>query len=87
MSLHGETMVNLDLIANRRPYADEYVIAAVRAIYNRTIADRLIDHKDSPAHRVVKPRRLPNIRRALTAWELEPTRTTHLPAHPPAWHT
>ena len=27
--------------------------AAARAIYNRAIADGLIDQKDSPAHRVV----------------------------------
>jgi len=52
-------------------HAGEHVVAAVRAIYNRAIADGLIDHKNSPAHRVAKPRRLPNTRRALTAWELE----------------
>ncbi len=48
-------------------HAGEHVVAAARAIYNRAIADGLIDQKDSPAHRVVKPRRLPNTRRALTA--------------------
>jgi integrase len=52
-------------------HAGEHVIAAARAIYNRAIADGLIDQKNSPAHRVAKPRRLPNTRRALTAWELE----------------
>jgi integrase len=57
-------------------HAGEHVVAAARAIYNRAIADGLIDQKDSPAHRVAKPRRLPNTRRALTAWELEQVNTT-----------
>lgn len=52
-------------------HAGEHVIAAARAIYNRAIADRLIDTTASPAHRVVKPRRLPSTRRALTPHELE----------------
>jgi site-specific recombinase XerD len=56
-------------------HAGEHVVAAARAIYNRAIADGLIDHKHSPAHRVAKPRRLPNTRRALTAWELEQINT------------
>jgi hypothetical protein len=57
-------------------HASEHVIAAIRAIYNRAIADGLIDRNTSPAHRVAKPRRLPNTRRALTAWELEQINTT-----------
>ncbi|WP_239314115.1 tyrosine-type recombinase/integrase [Plantactinospora mayteni] len=52
-------------------HAGEHVIAAARAIYNRAIADRLIDPAASPAHRVIKPRRLPSTRRALTPDELE----------------
>ncbi len=52
-------------------HAGEHVIAAARAIYNRAIADGLIDAAASPAHRVVKPRRLPSTRRALTPDELE----------------
>ncbi len=52
-------------------HAGEHVVAAARAIYNRAIADGLIDQNDSPAHRVVKPRQLPNTRRALTDWELD----------------
>jgi hypothetical protein len=52
-------------------HAGEHVIAAARAIYNRAIADGLIDATASPAHRVVKPRRLPSIRRALMPDELE----------------
>ncbi|MEH1128204.1 tyrosine-type recombinase/integrase [Micromonospora sp. CPCC 206061] len=52
-------------------HAGEHVVAAVRAIYNRAIADGLLDRADSPAHRVGKPRRLPSTRRALTPDELE----------------
>jgi integrase len=51
-------------------HAGEHVIAAARAVYNRAIADDLIAPSASPAHRVAKPRRLPNTRRALTASEL-----------------
>ncbi|GIF96564.1 tyrosine-type recombinase/integrase [Catellatospora citrea] len=52
-------------------HAGEHVIAAARALYNRAIADGILAAGDSPAHRVVKPRRLPSNRRALTADELE----------------
>src|SRR3989440_7453575 len=52
-------------------HAGEHVIAAARAIYNRAIADGLIAAGASPAHRVVKPRRLPSTRRALAVQELE----------------
>jgi integrase len=51
-------------------HAGELVIAAARAFYNRAIADGLLDVAVSPAHRVVKPRRLPCTRRALTPDEL-----------------
>jgi hypothetical protein len=37
------------------PHAGEHVIAAARAIYNRAIADGLIEPGASPAHRVTKP--------------------------------
>ncbi len=50
--------------------AGEHVIAAARALYNRAIADDLIEPGASPAHRVAKPRRLPSTRRALTTHEL-----------------
>jgi integrase len=50
--------------------AGEHVIAAARALFNRAIADGLIDPTASPAHRVAKPRRLPSTRRALTTYEL-----------------
>ncbi len=52
-------------------HAGEHVIAAARAVYNRAIADGLIEPGASPAHRVAKPRRLPSVRRALLDWELE----------------
>jgi len=51
-------------------HAGEHVIAAARAVFNRAIADGLIDAGASPAHQVAKPRRLPNTRRALTGGEL-----------------
>jgi hypothetical protein len=51
-------------------HAGEHVIAAARAVYNRAISDGLLDAAASPAHRVVKPRRLPSTRRALTPDEL-----------------
>jgi integrase len=56
-------------------HAGEHVIAAARAIYHRAIADGLIEPGASPAHRVVKPRRLPSTRRALTAHELDQINT------------
>lgn len=52
-------------------HAGEHVIAAARAVYNRAIADGLVDTASSPAHRVAKPRRLPSTRRALTPHELD----------------
>ncbi|MDG4757241.1 hypothetical protein [Micromonospora sp. WMMD710] len=51
-------------------HAGEHLIAAARAFYNRAIADGYLTVVDSPAHRVRKPRRLPNTRRALTPEEL-----------------
>ncbi|GIG59256.1 hypothetical protein Lfu02_36280 [Longispora fulva] len=52
-------------------HAGEHVIAAARAVFNRAIADGLIDPTASPAHRVAKPRRLPSTRRALTTREID----------------
>jgi site-specific recombinase XerD len=52
-------------------HTGEHVIAAARAIYTRAIADGLIAPTASPAHRVAKPSRLPNHRRALTTDELD----------------
>jgi hypothetical protein len=51
-------------------HAGEHVVAAARAVYNRAIADGLIAPGASPAHKVAKPRRLPNTRRARTPGEL-----------------
>ncbi|MDG4795571.1 site-specific integrase [Micromonospora sp. WMMD1082] len=51
-------------------HAGEHLIAAARAFYNRAIADGYLTAGDSPAHRIRKPRRLPNTRRALTPDEL-----------------
>jgi integrase len=51
-------------------HAGEHVIAAARAVYNLAIADGLLPASASPAHRVAKPRRLPNTRRALSPGEL-----------------
>ena len=51
-------------------HAGEHAIAAARALFNRAIADGIIAPGNSPAHRVPKPRRLPNTRRALTTAEL-----------------
>ncbi|MGH3712478.1 MAG: tyrosine-type recombinase/integrase [Micromonosporaceae bacterium] len=72
-ALQRQTAATARLRRNGRGgrHAGEHVIAAVRAIYNRAIADGLIDAAASPAHRVAKPRRLPSVRRALTIWELE----------------
>ncbi|MEU1238493.1 site-specific integrase [Micromonospora aurantiaca] len=52
-------------------HAGEHVIAAARAVYRRAIADGYLTPGDSPAHRVAKPRRLPNPRRALRPEELQ----------------
>ncbi|WP_174534870.1 tyrosine-type recombinase/integrase [Micromonospora chalcea] len=51
-------------------HAGEHLIAAARAFYNRVIADGHLIAADSPAHRISKPRRLPNTRRALTPDEM-----------------
>jgi integrase len=52
-------------------HAGEHVVAAARAVFNRAVADGLLEAAANPAHRVVKPRRLPSTRRALTPEELE----------------
>ncbi|MFR9780539.1 tyrosine-type recombinase/integrase [Micromonospora sp. MS34] len=51
-------------------HAGEHVIAAARAVYRPAVADGYLPATDSPAHRVAKPRRLPNPRRDLTPGEL-----------------
>jgi site-specific recombinase XerD len=52
-------------------HAGEHVIPAARAVFNRAVADGLIDAAANPAHRIPKPRRLPSTRRALTPDELD----------------
>jgi len=52
-------------------HAGEHAVSAARALFNLAIADDIIAPAESPAHRVAKPRRLPNTRRALSAAELE----------------
>jgi hypothetical protein len=47
--------------------AAEHLLAALRAIYTRAVADRLIPPHHNPAAQVRKPRRPPNNRRALTS--------------------
>jgi hypothetical protein len=45
--------------------AAEHLIAALRCLYNRAVADGLIAEADNPARKVAKPRRLPSTRRAV----------------------
>ncbi|MGH3326487.1 MAG: site-specific integrase [Streptomycetales bacterium] len=45
--------------------ASEHMIAALRCLYRRAVADGLLGEADNPAAKVSKPRRLPSTRRAL----------------------
>ena len=45
--------------------AAEHLIASLRCLYNRVVADGLIAETDNPARKVAKPRRLPSTRRAV----------------------
>ncbi|MFG1917883.1 tyrosine-type recombinase/integrase [Micromonospora sp. NPDC048898] len=45
--------------------AAEHLIAALRCLYKRAVADGFIAESDNPALKVAKPRRLPSTRRAL----------------------
>jgi len=45
--------------------AEEYLVAALRCLYQRAVDDGLIAEADNPARKVAKPRRLPTTRRAL----------------------
>ncbi|MFI7335960.1 tyrosine-type recombinase/integrase [Micromonospora aurantiaca (nom. illeg.)] len=45
--------------------AAEHLIAALRCLYKRAVADGLIAAADNPASKVAKPRRLPSTRRAV----------------------
>jgi site-specific recombinase XerC len=71
-ALHHATVADARIRRTSRGgrHAGEHLIAAARALYNRAIADGLIDPGASPAHKVTKPRRLPSTRRALIPDEL-----------------
>ncbi|MGI5151512.1 hypothetical protein ACQEVC_34990 [Plantactinospora sp. CA-294935] len=45
--------------------AAEHVVAALRCLYRRAIADGSLDAADNPALKVNEPRRLPRTRRAI----------------------
>ncbi|MEV7267268.1 site-specific integrase [Micromonospora aurantiaca] len=45
--------------------AAEHLIASLRCLYRRAVADGLLSEADNPALKVAKPRRLPSTRRAL----------------------
>jgi integrase/recombinase XerC len=45
--------------------AAEHLIAAMRCLYTRAVADGLLAEADNPARKVAKPRRLPSTRRAV----------------------
>ncbi len=45
--------------------AGEHLVAALRCLYRRAVADGLIREADNPAAKVAKPRRLPSTRRAV----------------------
>jgi integrase len=45
--------------------AAEHLVAALRCLYRRAVADGYLDPADNPAVRVDKPRRLPSTRRAI----------------------
>jgi integrase len=66
-------------------YAGEHLISAARAFFNRAIADGYLTRDASPAHQITKPRRLPNVRRALTRGELAAINTAaRTSGHDPA---
>ncbi|HET6212502.1 MAG TPA: site-specific integrase [Micromonosporaceae bacterium] len=45
--------------------AAEHLVAALRCLYRRAVADGYLDAADNPAPKVPKPRRLPSTRRAI----------------------
>jgi hypothetical protein len=67
-SLHGR--VTADVPCQRLD-----LLMSASAVFNRAIADALIEPGGSPEHQVAKPRQLPNTRRALTADELKQINT------------
>jgi integrase len=71
-TLMRETMANTVRRRNSRggAYAGEHLIAAMRALYARAIADHLVHPRYNPAAAVAKPGRPSNNRRALSNPEL-----------------
>jgi integrase len=65
--LRGHVQVNVVARRNARGgrYAAEHLVAALRCLYRRAVADGYLDAGDNPAAKVAKPRRVPSTRRAI----------------------
>ncbi len=63
------TQVQSNVVARRNArggrLAAEHLVAALRCLYRRAVADGWIRESDNPAAKVDKPRRLPSTRRAI----------------------
>ena len=63
------TQVQANVVARRNArggrLAAEHLVAALRCLYRRAVADGWIRESDNPAAKVQKPRRLPSTRRAI----------------------
>jgi hypothetical protein len=63
------TKIQADVVARRNarggPLAAEHLVASLRCLYRRAVADGWIREADNPAVKVDKPRRLPSTRRAI----------------------
>lgn len=59
--------------------AAEHLIAALRCLYRRAVADGHLTTADNPAAKVDKPRRLPSTRRAIGDTRPSGPRRPHLP--------
>jgi integrase len=61
--------VQINVVARRNARggrsAAEHLVAALRCLYRRAVADGYLDAADNPALKVDKPRRLPSTRRAI----------------------
>jgi integrase/recombinase XerC len=65
--LRAQVQANVVARRNARGgrYAAEHLVAALRCLYRRAVADGYLDAADNPALKVDKPRRLPSNRRAI----------------------
>ena len=65
--LRGQVQANVVARRNGRGgrSAAEHLVAALRCLYRRAVADGYLDAADNPALKVDKPRRLPSTRRAI----------------------